>query len=254
MEYVRLGTTGLKVSRICLGMMSYGDPEWRQWVLDEAAAEPFVRRARSTPGSTSSTPPTCTRSASARRSPAGCSASSSPAATTTCSPPKSTARWAPGPNDRGLSRKHILDAIDASLRRLGTDYVDLYQIHRWDAETPIEETHARPCTTSCAPARPATSAPRACTPGSSPRPSTQRPARLDAVRLDAEPLQPGLPRGGARDDPALPGPRASASSRGVPLARGLLAGTADRRRRATHRPRRAPTPRRQALHQTTTST
>ena len=121
-------------------MMSYGDPESRDWVLDEAAAEPFVRKRGRGRGSTSSTLRTCTPSASARRSPARCCAGVRRPARTTCSPPRCYCPMGPGPNDGGLSRKHILAGIDASLRRLGVDYVDLYQIHRWDPDTPIEET------------------------------------------------------------------------------------------------------------------
>jgi aryl-alcohol dehydrogenase-like predicted oxidoreductase len=139
LEYVRLGTTGLRVSRICLGMMSYGDPKWRQWVLDEAAAEPIVRRAADAGitffdtadvyslGVSEEITGRLLRKTFARRE-------EYVLATKVRSPVGS------GPNDRGLSRKHLLDAIDASLRRLGTDYVDLYQVHRWDSETPIEET------------------------------------------------------------------------------------------------------------------
>ncbi len=139
MEYARLGTTGLRVSRICLGMMSYGDPKWRQWVLDEAAAEPIVRRAADggviffdtadvySLGVSEEITGRALRKTFARRE-------EYVLATKVRSP------MGAGPNDRGLSRKHLLDAIDASLRRLGTDYVDLYQIHRWDSETPIEET------------------------------------------------------------------------------------------------------------------
>jgi 1-deoxyxylulose-5-phosphate synthase len=138
-EYVRLGATGLRVSRICLGMMSYGDPKWRQWVLDEAAAEPIVRRAADAGiiffdtadvyslGTSEEITGRLLRKTFGRRE-------DYVLATKVRSP------MGPGPNDRGLSRKHLLDAIDASLRRLDTDYVDLYQIHRWDDDTPIEET------------------------------------------------------------------------------------------------------------------
>ena len=113
---------------------------------------------------------------------------------------------APGPNDRGLSRKHILAAIDASLRRLGIDYVDLYQIHRWDPTRPIEETMEA--------LHDVVRAGKARYIGASQHvrlavrqgPARGRAQRLDPVRLDAEPLQPGLPRGGAGDDPALPRP------------------------------------------------
>jgi 1-deoxyxylulose-5-phosphate synthase len=120
-------------------MMSYGDPKWRQWVLGEAAAEPIVRRAADSGviffdtadvyslGVSEEITGRLLRKTFARRE-------EYVLATKVRSPMGS------GPNDRGLSRKHLLDAIDASLRRLGTDYVDLYQVHRWDAETPIEET------------------------------------------------------------------------------------------------------------------
>jgi 1-deoxyxylulose-5-phosphate synthase len=140
-EYVRLGATGLRVSRICLGMMSYGDPTWRPWVLDEAAAEPIVRRAAEAGiiffdtadvyslGASEEITGRLLRKTFGRRE-------DYVLATKVRSP------MGPGPNDRGLSRKHLLAAIDASLRRLDTDYVDLYQIHRWDDDTPIEETMA----------------------------------------------------------------------------------------------------------------
>jgi aryl-alcohol dehydrogenase-like predicted oxidoreductase len=139
MEYTRLGGTGLKVSRICLGMMSYGDPELRPWALEEEAAEPFVRRAAdagitffdtadvySTGVSEQITGRLLARTFSRREDYVLAT--------------KVHGVMGPGLNDRGLSRKHIMAGIDASLRRLGTDYVDLYQIHRWDPDTPIEET------------------------------------------------------------------------------------------------------------------
>ncbi|MEU8201138.1 aldo/keto reductase [Streptosporangium sp. NPDC049046] len=140
MEYVRLGSTGLKVSRICLGMMSYGDPaKWGEWVLDEAAAEPIVRRAAEAGVTFFDTADVYSFGASeevtgrllARVFPRR---DDYVLATKVCLP------MSDGVNDGGLSRKHILSSIDASLRRLGTDYVDLYQIHRWDPDTPIEET------------------------------------------------------------------------------------------------------------------
>ncbi|MFF4238480.1 aldo/keto reductase [Actinomadura geliboluensis] len=139
MEQVRLGTTGLKVSRICLGMMSYGDPAVRKWALGEDEAEPIVRRAVDGGVTFFDTADVYSLGVSeeitgrllpklfARRD-------DYVLATKVCMP------MGDGPNDRGLSRKHIMAGIDASLRRLGTDYVDLYQIHRWDYETPIEET------------------------------------------------------------------------------------------------------------------
>ncbi len=139
MQYVRLGASGLKVSRICLGMMSYGDPAWRDWVLGEEAAEPIVRRAVEAGVTFFDTADMYSLGASeevtgrllgrlfGRRE-------DYVLATKVYNP------MGDGPNDRGLSRKHVLAGIDASLRRLGTDHVDLYQIHRFDPETPVEET------------------------------------------------------------------------------------------------------------------
>ena len=110
-----------------------------------------------------------------------------------------------GPNDKGLSRKHIMRSIDGSLRRLGTDYVDLYQIHRWDTETPIEETlEALNDIVRAGKARyigASTHGGLAVRQG----PAHVESARVDAVRLDAESLQSGLPRGRAGDAAALPG-------------------------------------------------
>jgi aryl-alcohol dehydrogenase-like predicted oxidoreductase len=139
MEYVRLGATGLKVSRICLGMMSFGDPATRKWALDEHDAEPIVRRA--VEGGITFFDTADMYSNGVSEEITGHlldkffqSRDDYVLATKVFNP------MGPGPNDRGLSRKHILAGIDASLRRLGTDYVDLYQTHRWDHETPIEET------------------------------------------------------------------------------------------------------------------
>jgi aryl-alcohol dehydrogenase-like predicted oxidoreductase len=140
-EYVRLGTTGLKVSRICLGMMSYGDPAWRDWLLDEAAAAPFVRQAVESGVNFFDTADMYSRGVSEEitgRLLAKFFASRDDYVLAT----KVYFPMGDGPNDQGLSRKHIMSAIDASLRRLGTDHVDLYQIHRYDPETPIEETMA----------------------------------------------------------------------------------------------------------------
>ena len=138
MEYTNLGRTGLKVSRICLGMMSYGDPGWRDWVLPLDESRPFVKRALEAGINFFDTADVYSLGASeeitgqllkefARREDVVI-------ATKVFNP------MGDGPNERGLSRKHIMASIDASLKRLGTDYVDLYQIHRWDGETPIEET------------------------------------------------------------------------------------------------------------------
>lgn len=139
MDYVNLGRSGLKLSRIGLGMMTYGDPQWREWVLDEAAARPFVQRAIELGINFFDT---------ANMYSAGISEEVTGKLLKTFARRDqivlATKVYFPtdpaDPNGRGLSRKHIMDAIDNSLRRLDTDYVDLYQIHRWDDTTPIEET------------------------------------------------------------------------------------------------------------------
>ncbi|HLK24268.1 MAG TPA: aldo/keto reductase [Caulobacteraceae bacterium] len=138
MDYVNLGRTGLKVSRLCLGCMSFGSSKWRSWVLDEEEAKPFFKAAVEAGINFFDTADVYSQGESERV----------------------TGKWLKefakrhelviatkvnGPmgadaNNRGLSRKHILDGIDQSLKRLGVDYVDLYQIHRFDYETPIEET------------------------------------------------------------------------------------------------------------------
>lgn len=139
MEYVRFGNTGMKVSRICLGTMTYGEStDERPWALNEEQSRPFIKKALELGINFFDTADIYSFGASeevtgralrdfARRDEVVL-------ATKVFNP------MGPGPNDKGLSRKHIMSAIDASLQRLGTDYVDLYQIHRWDYDTPIEET------------------------------------------------------------------------------------------------------------------
>jgi aryl-alcohol dehydrogenase-like predicted oxidoreductase len=139
MEYTRLGGTGMQVSRICLGMMSYGDPALRPWALDEPAAEPFVRRAAEAGINFFDTADVYSHGASEQITGRLLARTFSRREEYVLAT-KVHGEMGPGPNDRGLSRKHILAGIDNSLRRLGTDYVDLYQIHRWDPNTPIEET------------------------------------------------------------------------------------------------------------------
>ena len=139
MDYINLGTTGAKVSRLCLGMMTYGSSSWREWVLEEDASKPLIRRAveaginffdtadmYSVGVSEEITGRALKEFAGARENVV--------IATKVFNP------MGDGPNDRGLSRKHIMAAADASLKRLGVDYIDLYQIHRFDPQTPIEET------------------------------------------------------------------------------------------------------------------
>jgi 1-deoxyxylulose-5-phosphate synthase len=138
MDQIRLGTSGLHVSRVCLGMMSYGNDSDRPWVLDEAGAEPIIRRAVEGGITFFDSADVYSQGASevATGRLVGKLLSRDEAVIAT----KVHGQMTPGPNGRGLSRKHILSAIDASLGRLGMDYVDLYQIHRWDKQTPIEET------------------------------------------------------------------------------------------------------------------
>jgi aryl-alcohol dehydrogenase-like predicted oxidoreductase len=138
MEYVNLGPTGLRVSRLCLGTMSYGSTSWRKWVLEEEASRPFIRRALElginffdtadmySMGQSEGVLGRALRDFIKREQVV--------IATKVFFP------MSEDPNDRGLSRKHITHAIDASLKRLETDYIDLYQMHRWDPQTPIEET------------------------------------------------------------------------------------------------------------------
>jgi aryl-alcohol dehydrogenase (NADP+) len=138
MKYANLGKTGLKVSRICLGTMSYGSSQWRDWVLDEEESRPFIRRALElginffdtadmySLGKSEEVVGRALRDFACREEVV--------IATKVYFP------MGDKPNQSGLSRKHIMDSIDGSLKRLGTDYVDLYQIHRWDSQTPIEET------------------------------------------------------------------------------------------------------------------
>lgn len=134
-----MGATGVKVSKICLGMMTYGDASWRDWVLDGAATLPFVARAAEaginffdtadmySTGLSEEVTGDTLRQVFTRREDYVLAT-------------KAYMPMSDGPNDRGLSRKHLMEACDASLRRLGVEYIDLYQIHRWDEETPIEET------------------------------------------------------------------------------------------------------------------
>jgi aryl-alcohol dehydrogenase-like predicted oxidoreductase len=139
MEYVRLGTTGVKVSRLCLGMMTYGSSQWREWVLDEEASRPLIRRAVEAGINFFDTADMYSVGVSEEVSGRalkefGGSRDNLVIATKVFNP------MSDAPNDRGLSRKHILASIDKSLKRLGVDYVDLYQIHRFDPHTPMEET------------------------------------------------------------------------------------------------------------------
>jgi len=139
MQYVNLGNTGMKVSRLCLGMMSYGSKQWRSWILDEGESKPFIQRALDAGINFFDTADVYSLGESERVTgnllkELGVKRENVIVAT------KVHGQMSDDINDKGLSRKHIMDSIDRSLQRLQMDYVDLYQIHRWDHEAPIEET------------------------------------------------------------------------------------------------------------------
>ena len=138
MHYLNLGSTGLRVSRICLGAMTYGSRKWRPWVLDEDEARPFFQHAIEAGINFIDTADMY--SVGVSETVVGRAVREFSRRDDVVIATKVFYPMGPGPHDRGLSRKHIMQAIDASLRRLNTDYVDLYQIHRLDHETPFEET------------------------------------------------------------------------------------------------------------------
>jgi aryl-alcohol dehydrogenase (NADP+) len=138
MQHVALGATGLKVSRLCLGAMTYGSKSWRPWILDEPESRPFFQRAIEAGINFFDTADAY--SVGVSETVVGRAIRELTRRDDVVIATKVFFPMGPGPNDKGLSRKHIMQAIDASLRRLNTDYVDLYQIHRFDPETPIEET------------------------------------------------------------------------------------------------------------------
>jgi aryl-alcohol dehydrogenase-like predicted oxidoreductase len=138
MQYINLGKTGLKVSRICLGCMTYGSKQWRDWVLEEDDSRPFFQRALEAGINFFDTADVYSLGVSEEIT--GRALKDYALRDEVVIATKVFSKMGDKPNQSGLSRKHIMDSIDNSLRRLGTDYVDLYQIHRWDNETPIEET------------------------------------------------------------------------------------------------------------------
>ena len=150
MDYINLGQTGLKVSRICLGMMTYGTSQWRPWVLDESDSRPIVQRAVElginffdtadmySAGASEELTGKFLREFTRRDEVVIATKVFFPVDIAFQGGYKDSAP--PPPNTSGLSRKRIFEAVEASLKRLGIDYIDLYQIHRWDYETPIEET------------------------------------------------------------------------------------------------------------------
>ena len=138
MEFTNLGRTGLKVSRICLGAMTYGDKSWREWVLPEEESLPYIARALELGINFFDTANVYSLGVSEEI--LGKALKAHARREDVIIATKVFSQMGPGPNDKGLSRKHILDQCDASLKRLQTDYIDLYQTHRFDYETPIEET------------------------------------------------------------------------------------------------------------------
>ncbi|HET6196760.1 MAG TPA: aldo/keto reductase, partial [Acetobacteraceae bacterium] len=152
MQFTRLGQTGLTVSRICLGMMTYGTPQWRPWVLDEADSRPLVKHAVElginffdtadmySGGESEVLTGSFLREFAQRDEIVIATKLYFPVDVAFKSGTVGAPAGVDRPNRSGLSRKRIFHAVDASLKRLGTDYIDLYQIHRWDAATPIEES------------------------------------------------------------------------------------------------------------------
>ncbi|MBM62455.1 MAG: aldo/keto reductase [Acidobacteria bacterium] len=138
MDYVRLGSTGLKVSRLCLGMMTYGSPSWRDWVLPEEDGRRCIEQAFQHGINFFDTADMYSLGVSEEI--LGRAVRDLASRDQVVIATKAYFPVGEGPNDRGLSRKHLFDAIDNSLRRLGTDHVDLYQVHRYDPYTPLEET------------------------------------------------------------------------------------------------------------------
>jgi aryl-alcohol dehydrogenase (NADP+) len=138
MDYVRLGHTGLKVSRLCLGCMTYGSSKWRPWVLDQQEALPFFKAAIEAGINFFDTADVYSQGESEKVT--GKALKEYAKRHEVVIATKVNGPMGADPNNRGLSRKHILDGIDRSLMRLGVDYVDLYQIHRFDPQTPVEET------------------------------------------------------------------------------------------------------------------
>jgi 1-deoxyxylulose-5-phosphate synthase len=139
MDYVRLGSTGLKVSRICLGTMTYGSKKWREWVLEEDESRPFIRRALELGINFFDTADMYSVGASEEILGRALK-DFGPGRDRVVVASKVFNAMGDDPNQRGLSRKHIMHAIDDSLRRLDMDYVDIYWVHRFDYETPVEET------------------------------------------------------------------------------------------------------------------
>ena len=209
METVKFGKTGMQVSKLCLGCMTYGSTKWREWVLEEEASRPFIREALEKGINFFDTADVYSQGVSEEILGRALKEYSKRPEVVIAT--KVHGAMGPSANAKGLSRKHIMEAIDASLRRLGTDYVDLYQIHRFDPLTPMEETLEA--------LNDVVRAGKALYIGASSMYAWQFARMLDiarakghaAIRLDAELLQPRLSRGRARDDAACARTTASPS-------------------------------------------
>jgi 1-deoxyxylulose-5-phosphate synthase len=138
MQYLRLGNSGLKVSRLCLGTMTFGSKDWNPWVISEEDSHAIIRYALEAGINFFDTADVYSTGKSEEI--LGKALKEMAKRDQVIIATKVNGPMGPGPNDRGLSRKHMLEELERSLRRLDTDYIDLYQIHRWDYETPIEET------------------------------------------------------------------------------------------------------------------
>ncbi len=237
MKYVNLGATGLKVSRICLGCMSYGARSrgTHGWVLEEEASRPFFRQALDAGINFFDTANVYSIGASEEIT--GRALKDFAKRDEIVLATKVHGKMRDDPNGAGLSRKAIMSEIDASLKRLGTDYVDLYQIHRWDAETPIEETlEALNDVVKAGKARYIGASSMWAWQFMKALVAAAR-QRLEPLRLHAEPPEPPLPGGGARDAAALPcrghrrHPLVAARARPA----GAAVGGAGRHRRAANR-------------------
>ena len=211
MQYVNLGNTGLRVSRVCLGMMTrFGPHEERPWALPEDEAEPIIRRA--VEGGITFFDTADVYNGGQSEVITGHILPQAPLARGARDRDEVHGRTMPGENGRGLSRKHVMASIDGSLERLGLDYVDLYQIHRWDPLTPIAETmEALHDVVKAGKARYIGASSMFAWQFAKAQAAADRGGTTRFV-VDAEPLQPRLPRRGAGDDPAMrrPGRRRAA--------------------------------------------
>ncbi len=197
MRFTQLGRSGLEVSRICLGCMTYGTPKWRPWVLDEVDARPFYKKALDLGVNFFDTADMYSMGVSEEVTGRALREMANMEEVVLAT--KVHFPMGDGPNMGGISRKHIVQACEASLRRLGVETIDLYQIHRFKSSVPIEETLAA--------LDHLVHQGKVRYIGASSGYAWQMAAGLGAIHLDAESLQPRLPRGRTGDDSALPGGR-----------------------------------------------